>query len=187
MQVVWGDGAQADFEAAIEYLRAQSPMGATRMGERILEAVGLLERFPELAPPSKHRGLRQLVVPRTPYLVIYRIKAGQIEIRAVVHAKQRRRKQYKGEAGGAVYSASEPRTLPPPLLRPMKSLTYPGASAQDCTSARRTSKASLPVHAQSVGAKAIGNPRPRIWKSLTLRGRAEAWFHQILPGNIARC
>ncbi len=92
MRVVWGDGARADFEAAVGHLRAQSPAGATRVGERILEAVGLLERFPELAPPSKHRGLRQLVVPRTPYLVIYRIAAGHVEIRAVVHAKQRRRR-----------------------------------------------------------------------------------------------
>lgn len=92
MQVVWGDAARREFDDAIAFIHTQSPSSATRVGERILAAVGLLERFPELAPPSRHRGLRQLVVPRTPYLVVYRIYANRIEVRAVVHAKQRRRK-----------------------------------------------------------------------------------------------
>lgn len=92
MRVVWGDGARQDFDAAIAYLGKESPAGAVRIGERILRAISLLEQFPEMAPPSKHRGLRQLVVLRTPYLVIYRIEAGQVEIRAIVHTKQNRRK-----------------------------------------------------------------------------------------------
>lgn len=93
MEIVWGDGARRDFEAAVAHLRKESPAGATRVSERILAAVSLLEEFPELAPASaKHRQLRQLVVSRTPYLVIYRIFAGRVEIRAVIHAKQRRRR-----------------------------------------------------------------------------------------------
>ncbi len=92
MRVVWGEAAEREFDAAILFIGSQSPTSAVRVGERILAAVSLLERFPELAPPSRHRGLRQLVVPRTPYLVIYRIHDNRIEIRAVVHAKQRRRK-----------------------------------------------------------------------------------------------
>lgn len=92
MKIVWGDGARRDFEAAIAYLHSESPTGAKRVGERILAAVSLLEEFPELAPASaKHRQLRQLVVSRTPYLAIYRVHDAQVEIRAVVHAKQRRR------------------------------------------------------------------------------------------------
>lgn len=92
MRIVWGDGAREDFLAAIAFLRANSPRGAERIGERILKCIALLERFPELAPVSRHRGLRQLVVPSTPYLVVYRIADDQIEIRAVIHVKQRRRK-----------------------------------------------------------------------------------------------
>lgn len=93
MEIIWGDGARRDLDAAIDFIRAESPKGARRVGERILAAVSLLRDFPELAPAStKHRDLRQLVVPRTPYLVIYRIHAGHIEIRAVIHAMRRRRK-----------------------------------------------------------------------------------------------
>lgn len=92
MQIVWGDGARLDFDRAIAFLSEKSPAAARRIGDRILEAVALLELFPEIAPPSKHRGLRQLVIARTPYLVIYRVQGVVVEVRAVVHAMQRRRK-----------------------------------------------------------------------------------------------
>jgi toxin ParE1/3/4 len=93
MNILWGDGAKRDFDAAINFIRSESPAAAIRVGERILATVSLLQDFPELAPMSRrHRGLRQLVVPKTPYLVIYRIEAAHIEIRAVVHTSQRRRK-----------------------------------------------------------------------------------------------
>jgi toxin ParE1/3/4 len=91
-RVIWEDEARQDFDAAIAFLEAQSPSAARRIGDRILKAVGLLERFPEIAPPSRHRGLRQLVVSQTPYLVVYRVHEDAVEIRAVVHAGQRRRK-----------------------------------------------------------------------------------------------
>lgn len=92
MRVVWEDAAKQDFDAAIAFLEEQSPSAARRIGDRILRAVSLLEDFPEIAPASRHRGLRQLVVTRTPYLVIYRVHDDSVEIRAVVHAKQKRRK-----------------------------------------------------------------------------------------------
>jgi toxin ParE1/3/4 len=92
MRVVWADSARLDFEKAMAFLKQHSPAGARRVGERILEAVGLLEQLPELAAASRHRGLRQLVVTRTPFLVIYRVHEDSVEVRAVVHAKQRRRK-----------------------------------------------------------------------------------------------
>jgi plasmid stabilization system protein ParE len=92
MKIVWGERARLEFESAVAHLQTQSPSAAKRVGEQILAAIGMLERFPELAPTSKHRGLRQLVASRTPYLVIYRIHADRVEIRAVIHAKQRRRR-----------------------------------------------------------------------------------------------
>ena len=92
MQVIWEDEAQRDFDAAIAFLEERSPSSARRIGARILEAVALLESFPQIAPPSRHRGLRQLAVSRTPYLVIYRVEAGAVEIRAVIHVMQKQRK-----------------------------------------------------------------------------------------------
>jgi toxin ParE1/3/4 len=92
MLVVWADSARAEFDEAVRYHQEQSPAAARRIGQRILDVVALLERFPELAPPSKHRGLRQLTIARTPYLVVYRVTEERVEIRAVIHAKRRRRR-----------------------------------------------------------------------------------------------
>ena len=92
MKITWAPRARKDFNDAIIYLKSRSPAGAERVAARILEAVRLLETFPRAAPSSRHRGLRQLVVRRTPYLVIYRVEADRVEIRAVIHAKRKRRK-----------------------------------------------------------------------------------------------
>lgn len=92
MRIEWADSARADFDKAIAYMMDRSPKGARRVGEAILQSISLLERFPQLAPKSKHRGLRQLSVPRTPYVVVYRPHEDRVEVRAVIHGKQKRRK-----------------------------------------------------------------------------------------------
>lgn len=93
MRVVWADSARADFDRAMATTAEHSAKGAKRIGDRILRAVSLLERFPEIAAASPHhRHLRQMVVPSTPYLVIYRLHDDRVEVRAVIHAKRRRRK-----------------------------------------------------------------------------------------------
>jgi plasmid stabilization system protein ParE len=90
MKVIWSRSAEDDFEA---YTEARSRKGAERIGERILKSVRLLETFPEIAPPSRrHRGLRQMTIVRTPYVVVYRVTDNQVEIHAVIHGKQRRRR-----------------------------------------------------------------------------------------------
>jgi toxin ParE1/3/4 len=51
-----------------------------------------LAQFPELGGMSRHRGLRQLVVPKTPYIVVYRVVVDTVEVRAVIHASRKRRR-----------------------------------------------------------------------------------------------
>lgn len=92
MNIFWAEEAQKDFDQAIAYLQERSRNAADRLGERILKSVAQLERFPEIAPRSRHRGLRQLVVPKTPYLIVYRIEWDVVEIQAVIHSSQKRRK-----------------------------------------------------------------------------------------------
>ena len=92
MKVLWPRRARAEFNAAIDYLQQHSPAGARRIAEDIERSVLLVETFPHIAPASRHKGLRQKTVPSTPYIIVYRIKSDQIEIRAVIHTGQRRRR-----------------------------------------------------------------------------------------------
>jgi len=93
MTVTWAPSARREFNEAIAYLQARSPKGARRVASAILAAIELLEDFPHLAPPSRHRGLRQMYVVRTPHLVVYRVVGGRnVEIRAIIHVRRRRRR-----------------------------------------------------------------------------------------------
>ena len=91
MMVFWSDRAKANFDSVLAYLKQRSPAGARRIRARIERSIRLLADFPSIAPPSRHAGLRQMVVPSTPYIVVYRINEDRVEIRAIIHAKQRRR------------------------------------------------------------------------------------------------
>jgi toxin ParE1/3/4 len=92
MRISWAPSARREFNEAIAYMAARSPTGARRVGAAILAAIDLLEDFPDLAPPSRHRGLRQMFVVRTPYLVVYRVMDDRVEIRAIIHVRRRRRR-----------------------------------------------------------------------------------------------
>jgi len=72
------------------YTKKHSPGGAARIGARLRDRVDDLLQFPDQAPVGERRGLRQLFVSRTPYIVIYRVRT-DIEIVTIVHVSQRRR------------------------------------------------------------------------------------------------
>lgn len=92
MRIDWAPSARTEFLDALTYIAARSPKGAARIRDAIGRAIADIALFPGIAPASMHRGLRQKTVPRTPYLIVYRIQADRVEIRAVIHAKRKRRR-----------------------------------------------------------------------------------------------
>ena len=61
-----------------------------RTAERIIEATDRLEQFPYLGRPGRVNATRELVVPRTPYLLIYRIRDESLECAArALHGARR--------------------------------------------------------------------------------------------------
>jgi toxin ParE1/3/4 len=55
-----------DRESIFDYLEADSPRAATRIGDRIETQVELLIDTPEIGRPGRIDGTRELVIPRTP-------------------------------------------------------------------------------------------------------------------------
>jgi plasmid stabilization system protein ParE len=76
-----------DEEAA--YIAADDPAAARLVVERVLAAVDLLIDQPALGRPGRVPGTRELVVPRTRYLVPYRVRREAIEILRVFHTSRR--------------------------------------------------------------------------------------------------
>jgi len=86
VRVKWLRPALADLRAEFEYIAQDNPDAASRTAIRIRGAVTLLETHPELGRPGRVLGTRELVIPGTPYIVPYRVRAGNVEVLRVFHA-----------------------------------------------------------------------------------------------------
>jgi plasmid stabilization system protein ParE len=76
-----------DEEAA--YIAADDPAAARLVVGPVLAAVNLLVDQPGLGRPGRVPGTRELVVPKTRYLVPYRVRRDTIEILRVFHTSRR--------------------------------------------------------------------------------------------------
>jgi addiction module RelE/StbE family toxin len=75
--------------SAHEYLQATSSSAAASQMKRILSSIDLLERFPSAGRRGRIAGTREMVVPRTPFIVAYAIIGKEIQVLAILHASQR--------------------------------------------------------------------------------------------------
>ena len=72
-----------------ERIAADNPTAATRMIERIRAAVARLAASPALGRSGRVAGTRELVIPRTPYVVPYRVTGDVVQIITILHSAQR--------------------------------------------------------------------------------------------------
>jgi len=70
--------------------RLADPAAAKRVALHILYCVeGLLAEHPKLGAPGRVPGTRELVIPKTPYIIPYRVRGTKIEIARVYHTSRR--------------------------------------------------------------------------------------------------
>lgn len=89
MDIVWRRTALDDLGAARRYIAENNPRGATRVHTAILASVGRLADHPGLGRPGRVDGTRELVVPRTPYIVAYATIGERVMILSVMHSARR--------------------------------------------------------------------------------------------------
>lgn len=90
MMIVWLDKATATRKEQLNHIAKENPIAAIEHGERIISQVEQLEKHPELGRDGRKQGTRELVISRTSFVVIYRVKpkAKRIEILRVLHSSQ---------------------------------------------------------------------------------------------------
>jgi plasmid stabilization system protein ParE len=86
--------AFADREELFNYIGRRSPDGARAVKRDIDRAIRRLELFPRSAPATDEPEVYELIVPRRPYKVYYRIEADEIWI---VHIRDARRRPWEDE------------------------------------------------------------------------------------------
>ena len=88
MRVAWVPRARADLRAISEHIAADDLSAALRVADRIYNLAKRLADHPQLGRPGRLAGSRELVVSGSPYLVVYRIRAADVEIIRIIHGAQ---------------------------------------------------------------------------------------------------
>jgi addiction module RelE/StbE family toxin len=89
MKIVWSRRAIQHLTHVREYIAKDSPKAAQEIATRILEAVERLADYPNLGRPGRKPGIRELVIPKTRYIIPYRVRGECVELIAVFHGRQR--------------------------------------------------------------------------------------------------
>ena len=90
MTSVWSPEAINDLAALRAYIEQDDPAAAQRVALHIIENVEtLLPRHPEIGRPGRIPGTRELVIPRTPFIVPYRLVGNSIQILRIFHGARR--------------------------------------------------------------------------------------------------
>lgn len=88
MILVWLKRAIGDRDAQLDYIAQDNPLAAVTQGDRVEEQLDLLLQHPQMGRPGRKQGTRELVISRTPFIVVYRIKGKRIELLRLLHGSQ---------------------------------------------------------------------------------------------------
>jgi addiction module RelE/StbE family toxin len=78
----------AELRQQYEFLHSRNPKAAEAVVDRINRATLRLKEFPESGRSWRRPGTRELLVPGTPFIVIYRITDDAIEVLSLLHTAQ---------------------------------------------------------------------------------------------------
>ena len=90
--VVWLDEAVADLDRILDYIEQENPRGALTMALAIRHGADvLLSEHPKAGRRGRVAGTRELVIARTPFVVVYRLytKPERVEITRIPHGARK--------------------------------------------------------------------------------------------------
>ena len=90
MTLVWLATAIKNRRDQLAHIAQDAPLAAIEQGDRLEHQVDQLIDHPELGRAGRRRGTRELVISRTPFVVVYRVKPRlkRVEILRVLHHAQ---------------------------------------------------------------------------------------------------
>jgi len=91
MQVKWLRKALQNLDDEAAYIAKDDPQAAQLVAQRIIQTVSLLSENPSLGHPGRLPGTHELVIPKTRYIVPYRVRPRlqRIEILRIFHTSRK--------------------------------------------------------------------------------------------------
>lgn len=72
----------------LDYIAQDNPLAAITQDEQIENQVDMLMQHPQMGRPGRKKGTRELVISRTPFVIVYRVKGTRIEVIRLLHSSQ---------------------------------------------------------------------------------------------------
>ena len=89
MTIRWLKTAFRNRLEQLAYIAQDNPAAAARSDEEIERQTDLLAQYPLMGREGRVKGTRELVVGRTPFIAVYRVKRKRIEILRLLHGAQK--------------------------------------------------------------------------------------------------
>jgi toxin ParE1/3/4 len=90
MTILWSPEAIEDLNSLRAYIAEDDPAAARRIVLHIMRSIEqLLPDSPQMGRPGRVPGTRELVIPKTPFIVPYRLQRNVIQILRVYHGARR--------------------------------------------------------------------------------------------------
>lgn len=89
MRVRWLDRALRDLNEAEAYIAKDDPQAAAGVVVRIVRAASHLKDQPGIGRSGRVPGTKELIVPKTPFIVPYRVKDDTVQILRVYHSSRK--------------------------------------------------------------------------------------------------
>jgi len=85
----WLPEAHSNRFDQLDHIAQDNPLAAADQDDEIEHQVDMLLQHPKLGRPGRVKGTRELVIGRTPFIAVYRLKgAARIEIIRLLHGSQ---------------------------------------------------------------------------------------------------
>ena len=94
MKIVLLARALRDAEEIYGFIARDDPSAANSVIARITRSLRLIETNPNIGHPIPGKPSREWSVPGLPYLIPYRVRAGQIEVLRIYHTRRKKPKDW---------------------------------------------------------------------------------------------
>ena len=88
LTIRWFSAAVRDRLQHLDYISEHDPSASLRIDEQISQQLQLLSRHPLMGRTGRVSGTRELVIARSPFLLVHRMHSNEIQVVRMLHGAQ---------------------------------------------------------------------------------------------------
>ena len=89
VEIVWSPLARRRLREIRDYVARDKPVAAEKLAIRIVAAVQALRKYSYIGRVGADPEIRELVIGRTPYIVLYKVRGSVVTINTIWHGAQK--------------------------------------------------------------------------------------------------